>query len=64
MKVKYLVFNYLLSYMFRQYVESHHQIFLNNCLKVIKDIKRIIQNNIGTEINVLTTTHNTLTTRI
>jgi len=25
--------------------------FLNNSLKIIKDIKRIIQNNIGTEIN-------------
>ncbi len=36
--------------MFRQYDESHHQAFLNNSLKVIKDIKRIIQNNIGTEI--------------
>ncbi len=36
-------FNHLLSYMFRQYVESHHQAFLNNSLKVIKDIKRIIQ---------------------
>jgi hypothetical protein len=38
--------------MFRQYVESHHQAFLNNILKVIEDIKRIIQNNIGTEINL------------
>ena len=25
--------------------------FLNNSLKIIKDMKRIIQNNIGTEIN-------------
>ena len=31
--------------MFRQYVESHRQAFLNNGLKIIKDIKRIIQNN-------------------
>ncbi len=38
--------------MFRQYVESHRQAFLNNGLKIIKDIKRIIQNNIGTEINL------------
>jgi len=52
MKVKYFVFKHLLSYMFRQYVESHHQAFLNNSLKVIKDIKRIIQNNIDTEINL------------
>jgi len=52
MKVNYLVFNHLLSYMFRQYVVSHHQAFLNNSLKIIKDIKRIIQNNIGTEINL------------
>jgi hypothetical protein len=26
--------------------------FLNNSLKIIKDIKRIIQNNIGTEMNL------------
>ena len=27
MKVNYLVFSHLLSYMFRQYVEIHHQAF-------------------------------------
>jgi hypothetical protein len=43
-------FNHLLSNMFRKYVESHHQAFLNNSLKIIKDIKRIILNNIGTDI--------------
>jgi len=48
----FVFFNNLLSNMFRQYVESHHQAFLNNSLKIIKDIKRIIQNNIGTEINL------------
>jgi len=32
--------------MFRLYDESQHQAFLNNGLKIIKDIKRIIQNNI------------------
>jgi hypothetical protein len=37
--------------MFQQYVESHHQAFLNNILKIIKDIKRIIQNNINVILN-------------
>jgi len=32
--------------MFRLYDESQHQAFLNNGPKIIKDIKRIIQNNI------------------
>jgi len=48
----FVLFNHLLSNMFRQNVESHHQAFLNNSLKIIKDTKRIIQNNIGTEINL------------
>ena len=40
MKVNYLFFfNHLLSNMFRQYVKSHHQAFLNKSLKIIKDIK-------------------------
>ena len=34
MKVKYFVFNHLLSFMFRQCVESHHQPFLNNSLNL------------------------------
>jgi len=38
--------------MFRQYDESHHQAFYINSPKIIKDIKIIIQNNIGTEINL------------
>jgi hypothetical protein len=32
-----LVFNHLLSNMFRLYDESQHQAFLNNSLKIIKD---------------------------
>ncbi len=33
----FVLFNHLLSNMFRQNVESHHQAFLNNSLKIIKD---------------------------